>query len=288
MKFEGAMTALVTPMKADGAIDFGALERLVESQIAAGIHGLVAMGTTGESATMMGGEHVEVVRAVVAATKGRVPVVAGAGANSTAKAIELSKACAEAGANALLHVSGYYNKPSQEGLYRHFVACADATSCPVILYNVPGRTIVDLENDTVARLAEHDRIVAIKDATGDMRRASQLIARVGDQLSILSGDDFTTFSLMALGGDGVVSVVSNAMPAQMAQLCDAAKAGDWQRSRQLHFELMRLTELLFVEANPVPIKYAMALGGQIEAHVRLPLVEVTPSLAAELKTWTGE
>ena len=281
------MTALVTPMKADGAIDYPALERLVESQIAAGMHGLVAMGTTGESATMSFEEHVAIVKAVVKTTDGRVPVVAGAGANATSKAIALSKACAEVGADALLHVTGYYNKPSQEGLYRHFVACADATELPVVLYNVPGRTIIDLENDTIARLAEHERIVAIKDATGNMRRGSQLISRLGDKIAVLSGDDFTTFSLLAMGGRGCVSVVSNAMPAQMAEMCNAAAAGQWQRARELHFELMRLTELLFVESNPVPVKQVMALRGEIEPHVRLPLAPATAELTAELKRWVN-
>jgi len=214
-------------------------------------------------------------------------VVAGAGANATSKAIALSKACAEVGADALLHVTGYYNKPSQEGLYRHFVACADATELPVVLYNVPGRTIIDLENDTIARLAEHERIVAIKDATGNMRRGSQLISRLGDKIAVLSGDDFTTFSLLAMGGRGCVSVVSNAMPAQMAEMCNAAAAGQWQRARELHFELMRLTELLFVESNPVPVKQVMALRGEIEPHVRLPLAPATAELTAELKRWVN-
>ncbi len=285
--FEGAMTALVTPLTADNKVDAPALARLVESQIAGGIDGLVAMGTTGESSTLDIAEHALVVETVVSAANKRVPVIAGAGSNSTRKAIALAKASAAAGADGLLHVSGYYNKPTQEGLYQHFIACAEATDVPVVLYNVPSRTNCDLSNDTVFRLAEHEKIVAIKDATGDMRRASQLIAGIGDKISILSGDDFTTFSMLSMGGRGVISVVSNAMPKEMATMCHSAAAGDWQRARECHFELMKLTELLFVETNPAPIKQVLALRSEMAADVRLPLVGVSETLRQSLAAWAA-
>jgi 4-hydroxy-tetrahydrodipicolinate synthase len=283
MKFEGAMTALVTPMDAGGAVDYPALGRLVEDQIAAGIDGLVAVGTTGESATLDIPEHIEVIKKVVEVAAGRVPVIAGAGGNATAEAIELSIASHEVGADALLHVAGYYNKPTQEGLYRHFVACAEATPLPIILYNVPGRTACDLVPETVIRLAEHDRFVAIKEATGDLRRASQLIAALGDRMTMLSGDDFTTFPVLALGGRGVISVISNAMPAEMAQMCDAALAGEWNRARELHYQMMPLAELLFVEGNPVGIKRTLELTGAIGPGLRLPLVPASESLTERLR-----
>ncbi len=285
MTFEGAMTALVTPMNEDKTIDVEALEQLVESQIAAGIEGLVAMGTTGESATLSLAEHAMVVETVVRVSRKRVPVIAGAGSNWTDKAIALARVSAQAGADGLLAVTGYYNKPTQEGLYQHFIACAESTDLPVILYNVPSRTNCDLSNETVIRLAKHSQIVAIKDATGDMRRASQLLDAVGDSISILSGDDFTALPLIALGGHGVISVVSNAMPQSMAQMCRAARQGEWAQARELHFQIMELTELLFVETNPSPIKKVLALRGEIGPTVRLPLMSPTESLTSRLSAW---
>ncbi len=285
MTFKGAMTALVTPMNEDKTIDVEALEQLVESQITAGIEGLVAMGTTGESATLSLDEHAMVVETVVRASRKRVPVIAGAGSNWTDKAIALARVSAKAGADGLLAVTGYYNKPTQEGLYQHFVACAESTDLPIILYNVPSRTNCDLRNETVFRLAKHSQIVAIKDATGDMRRASQLLDAVGDAISILSGDDFTALPLIALGGHGVISVVSNALPKSMAQMCRAARQGEWAKARDLHFQIMKLTELLFVETNPSPIKKVLALRGEIGPTVRLPLMSPTEPLTAQLSAW---
>jgi 4-hydroxy-tetrahydrodipicolinate synthase len=277
------MTALVTPMR-DGKIDFDALDAIVEQQIAAGIHGLVAMGTTGESATLTVEDHVKVVEFVVERTRKRIPVVAGAGANSTAEAIEMSSLTADVGADALLHVVPYYNKPNQAGMYAHFAAIAEASDLPIILYNVPGRTVSDLLPETVVRLAEFDNIVAIKEATGNMHRAAQIIAACGDRLVVLSGDDFTTFPLYALGGRGVISVVSNVMPRQMAEMWNAANDGDLERARELHYEILPLTELLFAEPSPSPVKEAMAILGTCEPDVRLPLVRCSEALHARLRT----
>jgi 4-hydroxy-tetrahydrodipicolinate synthase len=282
MALEGAMTALVTPMR-DGNLDFDALDALIEQQIAGGIHGLVAVGTTGESATLTVEEHVRVVEFVVERTKKRVPVIAGAGANSTAEAIEMSNLTADVGADALLHVVPYYNKPNQAGMYAHFAAIAAATDLPIILYNVPGRTACDLLPETVARLAEIDNIVGIKEATGDMHRAAQLLASCGDELLVLSGDDFTTFPLYALGGRGVISVVSNVMPRQMAEMWNAASEGDLERARELHYQILPLTQLLFVEPNPIPIKEALAILGLIEPDLRLPMVRCSEALHARLR-----
>ncbi len=279
---QGAITALVTPMR-DGEVDFPALGRLVDDQIAAGIHGLVAVGTTGESATLRVAEHVAVIRHVVQVANKRVPVIAGAGANATAEAIELTKASESAGADALLHVTPYYNKPTQEGLYRHYAAIARETRLPIVLYNVPSRTSCDLLPATVVRLAEIERVVAIKEAS-DVRRASELIAAVGDRIAVLAGDDATALPFMALGGRGVVSVVSNVVPGQVAAMCNAALAGDFARARAIHFELQPLFELLFAESNPIPVKAALELmsRGAMSGEVRLPLCPCSPALRARL------
>lgn len=276
----GAITALVTPLR-DGEVDLAALSRLVDQQIAAGIHGLVAVGTTGESATLSVPEHVMVIRKVVEVARKRVPVIAGAGANATAEAIELSKASEEAGADALLHVTPYYNRPPQEGLYRHYAAVARSTRLPIILYNVPTRTGCDLLPATVDRLAEIENIVAIKEAS-DVRRASILLGCVGDRIAVLAGDDVFALPIMALGGRGVVSVVSNVVPGHMARLCEAASAGDFARARELHFDVEPLCDLLFAEPNPIPVKAALELMGQMSAEVREPLAPCSPALRARL------
>jgi 4-hydroxy-tetrahydrodipicolinate synthase len=277
------MTALATPMR-DGGVDFDALGTLIENQIAAGIEALVAVGTTGESATLTPREHISVVEHTVKIANKRVPVIAGAGANSTDEAVDLSKASADAGAQALLHVTPYYNKPTQEGLYRHFEKIAEATALPIILYNVPGRTCCDMLPETVDRLADIDTIAAIKEATGDMRRAGQIIARVGDRISVLSGDDFSAFSLMAMGGKGVISVVSNVLPDRVARMCAAAAAGDWDTARRMHFATMPLAELLFVESNPIPVKATLELLGVFGPEIRLPLVPCSPQLRDRIQT----
>jgi 4-hydroxy-tetrahydrodipicolinate synthase len=279
---EGCLTALVTPFR-DGKVDFEGLAKLVDWQIENGIDGIVSVGTTGESATLDVDEHVAVIAATVKAAKGRVPVVAGAGGNATSEALALTKASEDAGANALLHVTPYYNKPNQEGLFRHFEAIAKATKLPIILYNVPGRTACDLLTDTVVRLADFDNIVAIKDATGNLVRGSELVAKVGDRLAVLSGDDGTTFPLYACGGRGTISVVSNVAPREFAEMYDAAKAGDWARAKKIHFKLRHLNNLLFAEPSPAPTKAALSLLGRCTTEVRLPLVPATAKLVEELR-----
>jgi 4-hydroxy-tetrahydrodipicolinate synthase len=282
MKLEGAMTAIVTPMR-DGAVDYPALERLVHWQIEAGIDAIVAVGTTGESATLSVKEHCDVISKTVEFVNGRVPVIAGAGGNATAEAIELSKASRDAGAEALLHVTPYYNKPTQDGLVKHFEAIAEATPLPVILYNVPGRTACDMLPETVAKLADNANIVAIKEATGDMQRASDILELCGDKITLLSGDDFTTFPLMALGGRGVISVVSNVMPDRMAKMWDAASAGNWDEAKELHYSMMPLCRALFLEANPIPVKAALHMIGKIGPELRSPLFSASPATIEELR-----
>ncbi len=278
---EGCLTAIVTPFR-DGQIDFEALARLVEWQIEQGIDGIVAVGTTGESATLAVDEHVAVIAAVVKAAKGRVPVVAGAGGNATAEALELTRASEAAGADALLHVTPYYNRPNQEGLFRHFEAVARSTKLPIILYNVPTRTGCDLLTDTVVRLADFDNVIGIKDATGNLVRGTELVARVGDRMTILSGDDGTSFPLYACGARGVISVVSNVAPRAMADMWDAVVAGDWARARQRHFELRVLSQMLFAEPSPAPTKAALAIMGRCTVDVRLPLVPATTGMTEQL------
>jgi 4-hydroxy-tetrahydrodipicolinate synthase len=266
----GPMTAIVTPMR-DGSPDYAALEALVNEQIEAGIEGIVAVGTTGESATLSVPEHLEVIAQCVSFASGRVPVIAGAGGNSTSEAVELSHASEAAGAQALLQVTPYYNKPTQEGLFRHFEAIAGTSNLPIILYNVPGRTSCDMLPETIARLAELPTIVAVKESTGDMRRASDIMQLCGDQIILLSGDDFTSFPLLCLGGQGMISVVSNILPGAVARMVKAAQAGDWESARKEHYAIMPLSSLLFIESNPIPVKAAMHLLGKMEQDIRLPL-----------------
>jgi len=264
------MTALVTPMRG-GRIDEEALRRLVEEQIAAGIDGLVAVGTTGESPTVTHEEHAIIVRIVVDAAKKRVPVIAGAGSNSTREAQELARACKAAGADGLLQITPYYNKPTQDGLVRHFRAVLEAAPLPTILYNVPGRTGCDLLPETVARLAELPEVVAIKEATGSTVRAQQIIARTEGRLTVFSGDDATALPLYVLGAQGLISVTSNVVPADVAAMWDAAAAGLWTRARELHYKLLPLSDALFLEANPIPVKAALAMMGKIDPEIRPPL-----------------
>ena len=278
----GCLTALVTPFKGD-RVDFDTLGRLVEWQIEHGVDGIVSVGTTGESATLDVEEHVAVIAATVKAARGRVPVVAGAGGNATSEALALTKASEDAGADALLHVTPYYNRPNQEGLFRHFEAIARATKLPIVLYNVPTRTACDLLTDTVVRLAELDNVVAIKDATGNLVRGAELIAKVGDRIAVLSGDDGTAFPLYALGARGVISVVSNVAPHEMAEMWDAVAAGDWDRAKKLHYKLRVLNQLLFAEPSPAPTKAALSLLGRCSTDVRLPLVTASGKLVEELR-----
>jgi len=279
---EGAMTALVTPLR-DGKVDYDALTKLVEWQIASGIDAIVAVGTTGESATLDFDEHIAVVAHTVKIAAGRIPIIAGAGGNATAEALELTRRSAEAGADALLHVTPYYNRPNQDGLFRHFEAIARSTTLPIILYNVPTRTGCDLLPDTVARLAAIDNIVAIKEATGNLVRASELIARSGNKVAVISGDDFTAFPCYALGGKGVISVVSNVAPARVAEMWDAVVAGNLSRAREIHYQLMALNHLLFAEPSPAPTKACLHLMGRIGPELRAPLYPVTAGLVEQLR-----
>jgi 4-hydroxy-tetrahydrodipicolinate synthase len=279
---EGAMTALVTPMR-DGKVDFEAYTKLVEWQITSGIDALVAVGTTGESATLDFDEHIAVIAHTVKVAAGRVPVIAGAGGNATAEALELTRRSVDAGADALLHVTPYYNRPNQDGLFRHFEAIAKSTKLPIILYNVPTRTGCDLLPDTVVRLAAIDNIVAIKEATGNLVRASELIARVGNKINVISGDDATAFPLYAVGGKGVISVVSNVAPARMAEMWDAAAAGNWSRAREIHYQLRVLNNLLFAEPSPAPTKACLHLMGRIGPELRPPIYPVSAALAEQLR-----
>lgn len=272
--FKGVFTALVTPLRKD-RLDEEALRRLVDEQIRAGIDGLVPVGTTGESPTLSNEEHIRVIEVVVAEAKRRVPVVAGTGANSTREAIELTLAAKAVGADGTLQVTPYYNKPTQDGLYRHFKAVAEAAGLPMIVYNVPGRTGCDLLPDTIVRLCDVPLVAGVKEATGNLQRAAQLVARVGDRLTLLSGDDATAMPFYAVGGHGCISVVSNVAPADMAAMWDAAAAGDFARARELHYKLFPLSEGLFIEANPIPVKAAMAMMGRIADEIRPPLYPMT-------------
>jgi 4-hydroxy-tetrahydrodipicolinate synthase len=268
--FVGAMTALVTPMR-DGQIDESALEALVEWQIGAGIDALVPCGTTGESATLTHEEHARVVRRVVKTANRRVPVIAGAGSNSTAEAIALSKDAREAGADALLQITPYYNRPTQEGLYLHFRAIAEAVPLPMVLYNVPARTGCDLLPETILRLCELPSVVAVKEAHGTVQRTQQILARTGERLVILSGDDAINLPLWAVGARGCISVASNVAPRLVADCWDAHAAGDTTRAKKLHYEALPLVDALFSEASPIPSKAALAMMGKMAADIRLPL-----------------
>jgi 4-hydroxy-tetrahydrodipicolinate synthase len=272
--FTGVITALVTPFRA-GSLDEEALRKLVSEQIAAGVDGLVPVGTTGESPTVTVEEHIRIIKIVIEESRKRVPIIAGTGANSTREAIELSRAAKDAGADGMLQVTPYYNKPTQDGLYRHFKAIIDEVPLPTVLYNVPGRTACDLLPETIARLCELPQVVAVKEATGSAQRAAQILSRCGDRLVVLSGDDATAFALYALGAKGCISVISNVVPGDMAAMWDAAAAGDWAKARALHYKLFALSEGLFIEANPIPVKAALAMMGKISDEIRAPLYPMT-------------
>ncbi len=281
--FHGSMVALVTPMQPDGSIDEKALAGLVEFHIENGTDAIVVVGTTGESATLDEREHCHVIKRLVEMVNGRLPVIAGTGANSTSEAIHLTRCAMESGADACLLVTPYYNKPTQEGLYLHFRTVAEAVAIPQILYNVPGRTVVDMNNDTVDRLASIANIVGIKDATGDMARGRELIERCGDRIDIYSGDDATTLELIKLGGKGGISVTANVAPAQMHQMCSAALADDLAQAEMLNEKLMPLHKNLFLESNPIPVKWALHQMGLIPAGIRLPLTPLAESCQPKLR-----
>lgn len=282
MEIRGAYTALITPFR-HGEVDLEALKALVERQIAGGIHGLVPCGTTGEAATMSQAEQLRVIRTVAEVADGRVPVIAGTGSNDTKKTIAYTQQVAQIeGVDAALVVVPYYNKPDQEGLFRHFTSVADQGGLPVVLYNVPGRTVTSLAPATVGRLARHDNIVAIKEATGDLKFDTEVIAEVGEHISVLSGDDFTTFPLIACGGTGCISVVSNLDPTVMSQLCEAALSGDYARARQLHLKIQPLARALFSAPNPMPTKTIAAMLDWCDPEVRGPLYEASDAQRAAL------
>lgn len=272
---KGSMVALVTPMQADGGIDYRALGELVDYHVERGTEALVVAGTTGESATLEHDEHVEVVARACEFAAGRIPVVAGTGSNSTAQTLELSKAVDGLHIAALLIVTPYYNKPTQEGLYRHYTSIADAVDHPIILYNVPGRTAVDLKPATVIRLAEHERIVSIKDATSDIGRVAELRAGCGPDFSLLSGEDPTACDFMLAGGDGVISVTANVAPERMRALCDVAVAGRRDEAERIDATLQPLHKALFLESNPIPVKWAVEQMGLAGAGIRLPLTPLS-------------
>lgn len=273
--FQGSMVALVTPMHADGAVDEEALARLVEFHVDHGTDAILSVGTTGESPTLDPAEHLRVVERTVAFAAGRIPVIAGAGANSTKEAVHLARGAMDAGADATLQVTPYYNKPTQEGMYLHFRRVAEEIPCPHILYNVPGRTAVDLLPETVARLAELDNIVGIKEATGDPQRAREILDLCGDRMRVYSGEDSTAMEVMLVGGHGDISVTANVAPRLMQEMCARAVAGDREGAEAVNEGLDRLHAALFCEPSPIPVKWALHYMGLIGEGIRLPLVPLT-------------
>lgn len=279
----GSLVALVTPMTSNGDIDWDALDKVVDLHLDKGTDAIVAVGTTGESATLDCDEHCQVIKRVIKRVAGKIPVIAGTGANATKEAIELTREAKEAGADACLLVTPYYNKPTQEGLYQHFKAIAEAVDIPQILYNVPGRTACDMLPETVARLATVPNIVGIKEATGDLERAKQVIDSVPADFAVYSGDDGTAPELMLLGGVGNISVTANVAPAEMAELCKLAIAGQAEEARELQNKLMPLHNALFVEANPIPVKWAMTEMGLMQDGIRLPLTVLSEQYHEEVR-----
>jgi 4-hydroxy-tetrahydrodipicolinate synthase len=280
--FKGAIVAIVTPFK-NGEIDEQAFRDLIEFQIEQGTDGIVPCGTTGESATLSHEEHDRVIEITIDAVKKRVPVIAGTGSNSTAEALRLTRHAYEAGADGALVVCPYYNRPTQEGLYQHYKMLAENVSIPIIPYNIPSRTGVNLLPETVARLAKISNIVGIKEASGSLKQMDDVIQLCDSNFSVLSGDDFFTLSLLTLGGKGVISVISNVAPADMAGLVDAFEAGDLQKARALHDKMVPLIDALFIETNPTPVKAALALMGKIQGDVRLPLFRMSEANQGKLK-----
>ncbi|MBI5492436.1 MAG: 4-hydroxy-tetrahydrodipicolinate synthase [Deltaproteobacteria bacterium] len=281
--FTGSITALVTPFR-DGNIDEEGLKRLIEFQIAGGTSGVVPCGTTGESATLSYEEHNRVIELTIEASAKRVPVIAGTGSNSTAETIALTKHAKKAGADAALLITPYYNKPTQSGLYEHYRKVAEAVDIPIILYNVPGRTSVNMLPETVARLSEIKNIIGIKEATGDLKQVSEVIELSRDGFIVLSGDDFTTLPLLSIGGHGVISVTSNIMPGEMSGMVRSYFAGDMKEARRLHFRLQALHRAMFMETNPIPVKTALAVMGMVGEEFRLPLTRMSEANRAKLIT----
>jgi 4-hydroxy-tetrahydrodipicolinate synthase len=280
--FTGAMVAIVTPFK-DGAVDEEGLRQLIEFQIENGTRAIIPCGTTGESATLSHEEHERVVEIAVQQVNGRVPVIAGTGSNNTREAIRLTAHAKKVGANGVLMISPYYNKPTQEGLYQHFKKVAEEVDIPIVLYNIPGRTAVNMEPTTVARLAEIDNIVGIKEATGSAKQVTEIIRLCGDKITVVSGEDYFTFPLMCVGGKGVISVVSNIAPRDMSELCDMVLAGKIEQGRELYYRLLPLCHAMFYETNPAPVKAALEMMGKVSSEVRLPLAPLSAAGREKLR-----
>jgi len=280
---QGSMVALVTPMNADNSLDLASLHKLVDWHLEQGTHAIVAMGTTGESATLDVSEHMAVIKKVVDQVNGRIPVIAGTGANSTSEAVELTQAAKDAGVDACLLVTPYYNKPTQEGLFLHHQHVAKAVAIPQILYNVPGRTGVDMQTETVLRLAAVANIIGIKEATGDLLRAKALIDQAPASFAVISGDDATAVELILLGGKGDISVTANVAPAQIARMCELALDGKAAEARAINQRLLALHEAMFVESNPIPVKWAVEQLGFIQSGIRLPLTRLSEQYHAQVK-----
>jgi 4-hydroxy-tetrahydrodipicolinate synthase len=281
--FTGVLPAVVTPFK-NGAVDEQGLRQLIEFHLENGVHGIVPCGTTGESATLSHDEHERVVEIAVDQVKGRVPVVAGTGSNNTAEAIALTAHAKKVGADGVLMISPYYNKPTQEGIYQHYKKVAEEVDIPIIIYNIPGRTASNIEPETFARLAETKNIVGVKEASGSMKQITEIIRLCGDELTVLSGEDFLTYPLMSVGGKGVICVVANIVPQDMADLCNLLLAGDFDKSRELYYRLLPLCHSMFIETNPAPIKAALAMMGKISsAEVRLPLAPMSEANQGKLR-----
>lgn len=281
--FNGALSAIITPFR-DGAVDEPALRELIEWQIRRGVDGIVPCGSTGESATLTHAEHERVIKLAIEQARKRVPVVAGTGSNSTAEAIRLTSFAREAGADGALLISPYYNKPTQDGIIKHYRAIAQSVSLPLIIYNIPGRTGSNILPETLAQLADIPNIVGVKEASGSMDQATDIRRLCGDRLTILSGDDSLTLPLMALGAKGVISVITNVMPGEMHELAAAALGGDFARARELHYRMLPLMRALFLETNPIPIKYAASLMGKCTAEMRMPLTPMSSAPAGKLRT----
>ena len=281
--FHGSIVALVTPFDEHDRIDYDALRRLIEFHIGEGTNGLVIAGTTGESATLDQGEHAELIRRAAAMVAGRIPVIAGTGSNSTRQTVSLSVEVADAAIDGYLLVVPYYNKPVQEGLYQHFLAIADAVDKPIMLYNVPGRTVADILPETLARLADHPNIIGVKDATGDMERMKQHQALIPEEFRYFSGDDFTSLEFLRLGGHGVVTVTGNVAPRQMSDLCRAVAEGEIEKAAEIDDSLQPLNTALFVESNPIPVKWALHEMGLISSAIRLPLTVYADEFHEQMK-----
>jgi 4-hydroxy-tetrahydrodipicolinate synthase len=276
------MVALVTPFK-NGQVDWQSLLALVNFHLENGTHGIVPCGTTGESATLSHQEHDEVIKAVIKAVKGRVPVIAGTGSNSTDEAVRLTREAEKSGADGALMISPYYNRPMQEGIYQHYKKVASEVGIPIIIYNIPGRTGSKIEPETLARLSEIKNIAGVKEATGSVDQAIDVIRLCGDRLAVYSGEDSLTFSLMALGGKGVISTVANITPREMAQLTEACLAGEWEKGREIQMQLIPLIRALFIETNPIPVKTALAIMGKCKGVLRLPLTPMAEGNVKKLR-----